>query len=30
MLAGETITESARAAADELLGTRKPQQGLLV
>jgi DNA repair protein RecN (Recombination protein N) len=30
MLAGETITESARAAADELLGTRKPSQGLLV
>lgn len=30
MLSGETITESARAAADELLGTRKPQQGLLV
>ncbi|HQT78733.1 MAG TPA: DNA repair protein RecN, partial [Rhodopila sp.] len=30
MLAGETITESARAAADELLGTRRPSQGLLV
>ena len=30
MLSGETITESARAAADELLGARRPQQGLLV
>ncbi|HEX2939630.1 MAG TPA: DNA repair protein RecN, partial [Rhodopila sp.] len=30
MLAGETITESARAAADELLGARRPSQGLLV
>jgi DNA repair protein RecN (Recombination protein N) len=30
MLAGETVTESARAAADELLGTRRPSQGVLV
>ena len=30
MLAGETITESARAAADDLLRGQRPQQGLLV
>ena len=30
MLAGETITESARAAADDLLRGQKPPQGLLV
>jgi DNA repair protein RecN (Recombination protein N) len=30
MLAGETVTESARAAADDLLRGQKPPQGLLV
>jgi DNA repair protein RecN (Recombination protein N) len=30
MLAGETITESARAAADDLLRGQRPPQGLLV
>ncbi|MDR3532746.1 MAG: DNA repair protein RecN [Rhodopila sp.] len=30
MLAGETITESARAAADDLLRGQKPPQGMLV
>lgn len=30
MLAGETISDAARAAADDLLGVRKPPQGLLV
>ena len=30
MLAGETISDAARAAADDLLGTQKPARGLLV
>src|SRR3954447_16359599 len=30
MLAGETISDAARAAADDLLGVQRPPQGLLV
>jgi len=30
MLAGETISDAARAAADDLLSRQRPPQGLLV